>query len=74
MTGKVTIYVLLPDEAVDVWRPVVAEPLGENYFEIDDQPYDRGSERWQFEPGAHVVCEGRDLEGEAVLVAVASAE
>jgi hypothetical protein len=54
-----TIYVRLPDEAVDVWRPILASRKKENVFVIDDQPYGRGEERWEFEPGDLVAVEAR---------------
>ncbi len=60
-----TIYVALPDEAVQVWKPVLAEHLGGNRYRIIDQPYDRSIERWEFVPGDEVVCERvRAYEGE----------
>jgi hypothetical protein len=51
------IFVRLLDEDVDVWRPVKAEQIGLDRFRIVEQPYDRGTERWEFEPGDEVVCE-----------------
>ncbi|HNS00403.1 MAG TPA: hypothetical protein PKX48_14430 [Planctomycetota bacterium] len=57
MTNVATIYVLLLDENVDVWRPVQAERLSENTYRILPQPYDRSTETWQFEPGDVVACE-----------------
>ena len=61
MSKLVTIYVYLPDEAVDTWRPVQAEHLHDNVYRIIDQPYDRNAETWQFEPGDEVVCEWKQL-------------
>jgi hypothetical protein len=57
MSNVLTIYVFLPDEAVDTWRPVQAEHLHDNVYHILDQPYDRDVETWQFEPGDEVQCE-----------------
>ena len=57
MSNVVTIYMYLPDEAVDTWRPVQAEHLHDNVYRILNQPYDRDDEIWQFEPGDEVVCE-----------------
>jgi len=74
MTNAETVYVTLLDEGVDVWRPVLARRLEGNAFAIIDQPYDRDDERWQFEPGARVVCEERVLEGTPVTVAIARAQ
>lgn len=51
------IYVALLDEAVDVWRPVDAEPVGGGVYRIVAQDYDRDLETWQFEPGEVVVVE-----------------
>ena len=50
------IYVALPGERVDVWRPVVAIYVKENIYKILDQPYERAIEKWQFKPGQLVVC------------------
>jgi hypothetical protein len=52
----ITIYVALPDEAVQVWRPVLAQHLGGDRYRIIEQPYDRSVERWEFVPGDEVVC------------------
>lgn len=57
MTGGAEIFVRLLDENVDVWRPVKAEQIAADRFRIVDQPYDRGTERWEFEPGDEVLCE-----------------
>lgn len=57
MTEAAEIFVRLLDENVDVWRPVKAEQIAADRFRILDQPYDRGTERWEFEPGDEVVCE-----------------
>jgi hypothetical protein len=64
-----TVYVRLLDEGTDVWRPVLATPLGDMYRLEGPKPDD---ERWQFEPGALVRCTERRFEGELVdrLVAV----
>lgn len=68
-----TIYVFLPDEGVDTWRPVLAEHVRDNVYRIADQrqPDD---EVWEFRPGAVVVCEYRELSGGGVLVAARSLE
>lgn len=75
MSWNVQIYVALPDERVPVWRPVNAERVGEALYLILEQPYDRESERWQFEPGDLVECEYLSLASgssrtEPVLTAV----
>lgn len=48
------IFVRLLDEDVDVWRPVLARHVGADRYVIVEQPYDRGLERWEFEPGVEV--------------------
>ena len=70
MSVHSSIHVYLPDELVDVWRPVQAEQVRENIFLIVPQEYDRDLERWQFEPGDLVVCERRQLNGRELLVAI----
>ena len=49
-----TVYVPLVDEGVDVWRPVVAEPVGPMLFRLTGPVPD--GEAWAFEPGAVVRC------------------
>ena len=61
MSPSVEIYVKLLDEGVDVWRPVRAEHLQDDIYSIIDQPYDRETESWEFEPGDEVMCEVIDL-------------
>jgi hypothetical protein len=51
------IFVRLLDENVDVWRLVKAERVTGDRFRIVEQSYDRGTERWEFEPGDEVMCE-----------------
>jgi hypothetical protein len=63
------IFVRLLDEKVDVWRPVKAEQLDADRFRIVEQPYDRDTERWEFEPGDEVVCELVDSDGDHFLAA-----
>jgi hypothetical protein len=63
------IFVRLLDENVDVWRPVNAERIASDRFRIVEQPYDRGTERWEFEPGDEVICELVDSDDEAFLAA-----
>jgi len=71
--ASLTIYVALVGEDVEAWRPVLAKPLGDNTFEILDQPYDRDVEQWSFEPGERVICSDAKLEGERFAVAIANA-
>ncbi len=64
------IFVKLLDEGTNVYRPVNAEKLAENiYMILNNNAYDRDSERWEFEPGASVKTEGMILEGELSIVA-----
>ncbi len=64
------IYVALLDENVDVWRPVQAERQRDGVYRILDQPYDRETESWEFEPGDLVFCELRELSRGPALTAV----
>jgi hypothetical protein len=66
-----TIFVALLDEGVDVWRPVVARPLGRGLFRIVGVEADVSDERWQFPAGAIVRCEGKRFgDGTAGMTAV----
>jgi hypothetical protein len=56
-----TIYMYLPDEAVDVWRPVQVEKLGADRYRIlGPVPED---EVWQFPPGSIVGVHLKRIEG-----------
>lgn len=66
-----TVYVQLLDEAVDVWRPVVAVAEADDVYRLPDAAPTDG--RWEFSPGARVRCESREFDGEVVLVATALA-
>ena len=57
-----TIHVYLPEEAVDVWRPVAAEHLGGDLYRIVDGP--PSDEVWQFNQGDIVRCKLRRLSGD----------
>ena len=48
--GTRTIYAYLPDERVDVWRPVEAEELESGRYRIHG-PFPE-NERWEFPPGS----------------------
>ncbi len=64
-----TIYMYLPDEAVDVWRPVQAKKLeAAVYYVLGPVPKE---EVWQFAPGSIVQVEMRRLEDSDLPVAVA---
>ena len=49
------IYVPLQEEGTDCWRPVHADHVANDVYEItvDDEP---GDERWSFPPHARVRC------------------
>jgi hypothetical protein len=59
LMGMRTIYVYLPDGAVDVWRPVEAEELDSGLYRILGLvPED---EIWEFPPGSIVRIEMKRL-------------
>jgi len=65
--GAATIYVALCDEGVDVWRPVIAQRVGD-FFRISGEiPND---EWWEFQPGQLVRCQTHQFENGVGLVAV----
>lgn len=74
--GDMTIvHVALPDELVDVWRPVKASLMAPGLYRLDEYPnYDPTLERWEFPPGSTVRCESRELDGQTRLVAVSFAD
>jgi hypothetical protein len=74
VTRLTEIFVYLPDEQVDVWRPVQAEHLRENVYKIVEQPHDEEDETWQFEPGDEVVCELIDSSEGRILAAMRRAD
>ncbi len=64
-----TVHVELLDEGTQCWRPVLAEPLGDDRYRlIGEQPED---ETWPFSVGDIVRCEMRELSDGRALVAVA---
>jgi hypothetical protein len=65
-----TIYVQLLDEAVDVLRPVPAEPLGGAMFRIRSDAVVPDDEVWEFVPGDEVMCHEQVHDGDKILVAV----
>jgi len=65
-----TIYLRLIDEGVDVWRPVRATYLNGDVYRIDEQPYDREDEQWEFGPGDTVECRVVTLDEGPALVAI----
>jgi len=64
------IYMKLPDEAVDVWRPVQAKHVHGEIYAILDQPYDRETETWEFEPGDQVIARVINSDSGPILAAV----
>jgi hypothetical protein len=72
VTATETIYVRLLEEAVDVWRPVQAAREDDGYWRIADQVLP--DEAWEFDLGARVRCERRDLSGGECWVATSSLE
>jgi hypothetical protein len=75
MTATVQIFVYMPDEVVDTWRPVDAGVVAPGIYRIlspDPAPED---EEWQFHSGDLVCCEERTLaDGTVGLVAISSAK
>ncbi len=66
-----TIYMYLPDEAVDVWRPVQAEDLGNGFCRVLGTIPE--GEKWEFQPGSIVRVELKRLSDGDELVAVSGA-
>lgn len=72
MGSIATVYVPLLDEGIDVWRPVKAEHVEADLYQLTESPPD--DEVWPFAAGDVVRCELRELGGdggqrERVLVA-----
>jgi len=69
--GKVRVYVRLLGEGTVVFRPAWARPITPSVVELlVPEDYDPEDEEWEFQPGATVHVERRELGGEQVLVAV----
>lgn len=69
------IFVFLPEEAVDTWRPVDAEAVAPGTYRILSPNPDLEDEVWEFKSGDVVHCEERTFEGgERGLVAIAKVE
>jgi hypothetical protein len=66
--APVTICVELPDEGTGCWRPVLAEPISGNTYQIVDAVPE--GEVWMFQTGDIVHCEQREFSGGKGLVAV----
>ena len=70
MSGVVTrIYVYLLDEGIDLWRPVDAEKVGDDFYRLIGSPPD-DTENWEFKTGSVVRVENRMLSEGPALVAV----
>ena len=70
MSKRETIYVYLRNEGVDVWRPVEAEPLGNQAFRIPADTAVPEEEEWGFSPGDAVRCALKTRDGQEILVAI----
>jgi len=69
--GKVRVYVQLLGEGTTVFRPVWARPITPSVVELlMPEDYNPEDEEWEFQPGATVHVERRELGGEQLLVAV----
>jgi hypothetical protein len=64
------IYIYLLNEGTDCWRPVDAKRISNNCIKIISVNPDPEDENWEFQPGAIVRCEERELSGGRALVAV----
>jgi hypothetical protein len=62
MSNKVTVYVALLGEGVDVWRPVQAEHLGDDRYRLTGEQPD--GEAWPFASGDVVTCKEHTLSGD----------
>ncbi len=68
-----TIYMYLPEEAVDVWRPVQAEKVGASLYRVVG-PLPEG-EVWEFPPGSVVRTQVTQLsEGDAPVAVLNAAD
>lgn len=62
MNNRTTVYVALLNEGVDVWRPVQADHIGGDLYQLTgEQPDD---EAWAFAVGDVVRCRERTLSGD----------
>lgn len=69
LEARVTVYVELVDEAVEVYRPVLATPLGGDLYRLDSGP-EAPEEAWSFKPNAVVRCRPVRFEQGPGLLAV----
>ena len=65
------VYVLVLEEATNVFRPVPAIKIRRNIYKLEGfDIYNPSDETWEFKPGTIVLAEMKELEGEKVLVAI----
>ena len=65
-----TIYIYLPEEETDVWRPAEAEALGDGRYRVlRPHDYDPEDEVWEFVPGTTVHCALRRMSDGDFMVA-----
>jgi hypothetical protein len=57
-----TIYVHLPEEGADVWRPVSAQHRHDDLYRLADAPPE--DEVWEFKQGDTVRCRRRQVSGD----------
>lgn len=69
MSEEVIVYVLITNEAVDVWRPVSAERIAGDVYRLSRTIPDE-DEVWQFPAGSTVRCKQKTFpDGTIALVA-----
>lgn len=66
---KVTIYMRLLDEDLEVYRPVQAIAMNEGVYKILDADYDPSAEQWEFIPGTLVCCKNKKTSDGDILLA-----
>lgn len=69
VTRMPEVFVEMLGEAVDVWRPVEAAHVDQDWYQITSAKPDP-TEEWAFETGDVVRCEWQQRSGGWVLVAV----
>lgn len=71
---EIEIYVYLENEGTDVWRPVMALPLGNDLYQIITENTNPDDENWQFSRGDIVRCKEKAFANGTNLVAVEGVE
>ena len=65
------IYIQLLEEGTKVYRPVPAIEVESGIYKVGGfEVYNPEDEIWEFPPGAYVLVEEREFDGEKALVAV----